>query len=394
MVYRGRDVLLECEDHNSFWYLENSVRCGPSADIKMVDRPQVNPGLENFSSWYSAFHGYASLCVCMSGILLNIFNVTVLTRKHMHTPVNHILTGLAISDITTMLSYVPFAIHFYCVYPTDVSTPEKNSIYWMTFLLFHINLTTVTHTISIWLCVSLSIIRFLHIRSPTRARSIRIARIKQSKYLVLLVYFASVVVMVPNYLTNELKPVQISNNETNSTLYVLESLRLGKNDTGPLVLINVWMYAVVAKLTPCLLITVFGCMLLYQMQVQVRKRRSIIAKFSGSSGIKLREHSRTTKMLISVIVLFIVTELPQGVLIVLSACKKNFFDTVYLPLGDIMDIVALVNNAVNFVLYCSMSTKFRETFLRQYCSVPKFQKADNGFNLREKFDSFSNNNQV
>ncbi|ESO90007.1 hypothetical protein LOTGIDRAFT_124239 [Lottia gigantea] len=360
----------------------------------MTERPQVDPNLDRFSTWYSTYHGYVSLCVCMSGILLNIFNVTVLTRKHMHTPVNHILTGLAISDIITMLSYVPFAVHFYCMHPTEAGTPEKNSIYWMTFLLFHINLTTVTHTISIWLCVSLSIIRFLHIRSPTRARVVRLARMRQSKYLVVLVYFTSVIVMIPNYLTNELKPAHVSTNETNSTIFVLENLRLGRNDTTPLVLINVWLYAIVAKLTPCLLITVFGCMLLYQMQVQVKRRRSIIAKFSGTSGIKLKEHSRTTKMLISVIVLFIVTEFPQGILIVLSACKANFFETVYLPLGDIMDIVALVNNAVNFVLYCTMSTKFRETFLRQYCTMPKFPKTENGFTLREKLDSYSNNNQV
>jgi hypothetical protein len=69
---------------------------------------------------------------------------------------------------------------------------------------------------------------------------------------------------------------------------------------------------------------------------------------------RLTEHSRTTKMLVSVIILFLLTELPQGVLIVCSATVKDFFDTVYLPLGDVMDIVALINNAVNFILYCTM----------------------------------------
>lgn len=359
----------------------------------MTGQPDINEDLERLSTAYGRYHGYASLCVCFSGIITNIFNITVLTRKHMRTPVNTILTGLAIADVITMSSYVPFAIHFYCVNPTSSSTPEKNSIHWMTFLLFHINLTNVTHTISIWLCVSLSIVRYIHIRSPSGASAARLRRINQSKYLVLAVYMTSTIVMIPNYLTNEMKESKNPNNETNNTIFVLKSLRLGSNDTEPLVLVNVWMYAVLAKLVPCLLISIFGGLLLYQMHSKIRLRKSFL-KFSGSSHIKLQEHSRTTKMLISVIVLFLLTELPQGVLIILSATKMSFFETVYLPLGDVMDIVALINNAINFVLYCSMSTKFRETFLRLYCGCSVRKQVRNGHALREKADTYTNNNQL
>jgi hypothetical protein len=153
---------------------------------------------------------------------------------------------------------------------------------------------------------------------------------------------------------------------SNQSIWVLKSLRLGSNDANPLVLVNVWLYAVLAKLLPCLLMFIFGTLLLHQMRNKINQRRSFL-KFSVSNSHKLREHSRTTKMLIAVIVLFILTELPQGVLIILSATREGFFNAVYLPLGDVMDIVALVNNGINFVLYCSMSTKFRETFLSLYC---------------------------
>ncbi|KAK7093925.1 G-protein coupled receptor dmsr-1-like [Littorina saxatilis] len=334
--------------------------------------------LSSFSGWYAAYHGYVSLCVCVSGIVTNTFNVTVLTRRKMRTPVNQILTGLALSDIITMLSYVPFAFHFYCMHPTTKSTAAKNSYGWMFFLLFHINLTTVTHTISIWLCVVLAIVRYLHIRNPARASSARFRRISQAKYLVLVVYCCSTLVMIPNYLTNELIPVNVTREEDhgeniNETIWVLKSLKLGANDTDPLVLINVWQYAILAKVAPCFLMFIFGSLLLHQMRNKINQRRDFL-KFSLSNASKLKEHSRTTKMLISVIVLFILTEFPQGVLIVLSATKEGFFNTVYLPLGDVMDIMALVNNAVNFVLYCSMSTKFRETFLCLYCHC----RADRG----------------
>ncbi|XP_041378354.1 G-protein coupled receptor dmsr-1-like [Gigantopelta aegis] len=362
----------------------------------MSSRPSINAGLKDFSIWYSSYHGYVSLCVCFSGIITNIFNLTVLSRKHMRTPVNQILVGLAVSDIITMVSYVPFAVHFYVVHPSNKSNSDKNSYYWMMFLLFHINLTTVTHTVSIWLCVILSIIRHLHVKSPSQVNMVRQRRIRQAKYLVLAAFVGAIIAMIPNYLTNELKPLRISTNQTNGTMYVIKSMRLGGNDTDPLVLTNVWLYAFVAKLVPCLLISIFGSLLLYQLHVKVRQRKQFLS-VSGSSSRRLQEHSRTTKMLISVILLFLVTELPQGVLIVLSATKKYFFDTVYLPLGDVMDIVALINNAVNFILYCSMSTKFRQTFINQYFQCKHVKPVENGYTLsaiREKSDSQSNNNQV
>ena len=38
-----------------------------------------------------------------------------------------ILTGLAFSDIVTMVSYVPFALYFYCLQPDTHSNASKNS---------------------------------------------------------------------------------------------------------------------------------------------------------------------------------------------------------------------------------------------------------------------------
>ena len=39
----------------------------------------------------------------------------------------------------------------------------------------------------------------------------------------------------------------------------------------------------------------------------------------------------------------------------------EFFDSCYVPLGEILEIIALINCATNFVLYCLMSSQFRTT---------------------------------
>ena len=37
----------------------------------------------------------------------------------------------------------------------------------------------------------------------------------------------------------------------------------------------------------------------------------------------------------------------------------EFFDSCYNPLGEILEVIVLVNSASNFILYCLMSSQFR-----------------------------------
>ncbi|WAR15558.1 DMSR1-like protein, partial [Mya arenaria] len=344
-------------------YYEIDVAMNVSYDLDYVDNTTDFGRLGQFYQAYAGVHGYVSVCVCLFGIVTNLFNVSVLTRQSMRTPVNELLTWLAVSDVMTMVSYIPFATHFYIRSPSSGDgLPERNSRAWMTFLVAHVNLTLTTHTISIWMCVTLAIVRYHHITSPTETNVFRKRRIQQTRIMTVIVYILSTVVLIPNYLSNELQ----ARSHGNQTVYYLADLGLGRPGTETTVLINVWLYAMVAKLVPCLLMAIFSGLLIYNIHFKVRHRRKMIIK-SGNNNIRLNEHSRTTKMLIAVITLFIVTELPQGILIVCSATIHNFYDHVYQSLGDVMDIVALVNNSVTFVLYCSMSAKFRQTFVKMYC---------------------------
>ena len=50
----------------------------------------------------------------------------------------------------------------------------------------------------------------------------------------------------------------------------------------------------------------------------------------------------------------------------LSAIKMDFFKHCYLPLGDLMDDIALLNSSINFVIYYLMSRQFRKTFIQTF----------------------------
>lgn len=311
--------------------------------------------LNRFALRYWYIHGYLSLIVCTFGIVTNIVNIIILTDKSMRTSINCILTGIAISDILTMTSYVPFAIHFYIRH--DLSrTPEKYSYGWVLFFVFHIDITMTTHTISIWLAVFLAMLRYFFIISKGKGE--RIPNVQTTALIVCLIYAVATVFTIPHYLINRV--VLSTTTENNESIYGLKDIGIGRPDPLLFAVIAFWSYAIIGKLLPCVLITIFGGLLLHTLR-ETKQRTKILR--SSSVEQRVRQHSRTTRMLLAIIVLFLITELPQGIFIVLSSIVDGFFFKIYLLLGDVMDIIALINNAINFLFYCTMSQHFRNHFV-------------------------------
>jgi hypothetical protein len=77
------------------------------------------------------------------------------------------------------------------------------------------------------------------------------------------------------------------------------------------------------------------------------------------------QSDRTTKMLLAILLLYLVTEMPNGVITLLvGLLGESFQNNVYQPLGEIFDILALINSGINFILLASMSRLFRKTFCK------------------------------
>lgn len=321
--------------------------------------------LTKFSGTYGKIHGYISLVVCVFGIPTNIINITVLTRRHMQTSINLILTWMAVSDMLTMTSYVPFAIHFYCENISSQLSDNKNSKFWMEYLLFHINFSATTHTISIWLGVSLAIFRYMHLQSSETGNLVHVRRIIRARIAIFAICACSVLILIPNYMSTNLESRPTAN--STKVTYIIEDAKIGTPDVKLINFLNMCIYSIFAKFIPCFLMIVYGGLLLRTLDMQVRVKRRKMSKLGVVISSPLHT-SRTTTLLLIVMILFLITELPQGILIVLSLFKHGFFWQVYIPLGDVMDILALVNNAINFVLYCSMNREFRRTLVRIYCS--------------------------
>jgi len=136
----------------------------------------------------------------------------------------------------------------------------------------------------------------------------------------------------------------------------------------------VCVQAIFVRLVPCVGLTVLSLLLVQTMRQAEERRQNLRGKSSavtkdggrdggGGGGGTDRKTNRTTLMLLLVVVLFLVTEFPQGVINLLSGLLPGFVGEIYMALGDLLDILALINNGINFILYCSMSKQFRDTFV-------------------------------
>ena len=297
----------------------------------------------------------------------------------MKSPTNALLCWLAVADLLTMVPYVPFVIYFYCVYSPYDTTPEKYTYAWVMYMLFLINFVATTHTISNWLGVSLAAFRFVQLRSTTKGMYGQRQMYGTIQKVIVMVYICSCIVLIPNYITN--KTEECIDDKSNKTFYCLRDLKLGTNETKTIVLANVLTYSIVTKIVPCILMTIFSGSLLISLNINGRKRRRRLSAVRPNNNRRDNQQAKTTQMLLVVIILFLVTEFPHGLLILISTTVPNFYQTVYVSLGDLMDLLALINNAVNFLLYCIMSSQFRSKFLKMYFNKEKNIEAVNNTEL-------------
>jgi thyrotropin-releasing hormone receptor len=349
--------------------------------------PAEPSSLQQFSTWYESIHGYLSVFVCLFGIISNTMNIVVLTQREMLTSTNVILTSLAVADMLTMMSYLPYAVYYHCLYRPDPLL--GHSAGWVAYLIFNMNFVMTTHTVAMWFTVLLAVFRYIVVSYPLNGPSI--CTIPNAKVIMAIIVVLSVLFSIPNYVMYAVGTyVDDKGCERDVTWTVTRDfVTLAYQN------FNFWLYAVLLKMAPCVLLSVLSALLVRAMrQADSKRRRLKKAKNLGTTGSarakeydeRAAEHQRTTAMLVAVVLTFVAVELPNGIVAFLSGVDSTIFTDIYIPLGDVWDELVLINSAVNFVLYCTMSRQFRATFsalfLRSSCACVKMTSSSTSSSTR------------
>ncbi|XP_071527554.1 G-protein coupled receptor dmsr-1-like isoform X2 [Panulirus ornatus] len=368
----------------------------------------------NFREHYKWWHYRLAVSIAVTGALTNLLTVSTLTRRNMATPTNLLLLGLAVADLLVEVEYIPYATST-LLGGDQLFQAKEHALY----VLVHAHLSHVCHTIAIWLTVSLAVWRWVAVCRPHSAPTF--CTMVRARRVLLAVYLASPALATPTFLLYTVRELPGDPSYSHhSKLYKVDfsSLALARDEL--LKKINFLVYSVVVKLVPCLLLAVLLPAIIRGMWLAKSRRQQLMGRkpssvpaaaaaatinngVSHTSSTKLErgpsrssfgrkmsgrkstvmtngtDHvkthkknegatERTTSMLVVVMLLFLLTEAPQGVLTVLSLVYgHDFFSDCYIQLGDFMDLLALINSSINFLLYCVMSKQFRDTFVSLYC---------------------------
>lgn len=338
------------------------------------DTEQFFGRLSKFREAYEPYHAYICCIICTFGVLTNIINILVLTNRQMRTSVNVLLTGIAICDMATMFSYLIYVIQFLLVKKKCDSTTYGFG--WMAWLVNHAVLSIAFHSTDLWLAVAVAFVRRMTLKD-VRLGSKWMRRQNAWKicaFITVTVFtlclpnvFSQNVIEVTKFFNHSCSS-QVANGEKFYTIYI-------PNCT--VYQFNLWVNGIVFKTIPCILLVLLSSNLLHMLrEAKKHKIRLLNAEQKNVNNnnnnntnnikkINLNKvrTDRTTLMLIVILFVFLITELPQGILTVLTGVfLRDVQRYIYPNLGDILDLLSLINSSVNFLLYCAMSSKYRHVF--------------------------------
>ncbi|XP_045139070.1 FMRFamide receptor-like isoform X2 [Portunus trituberculatus] len=298
--------------------------------------------------------------VLVVGVVGNSVTIIVLTRRQMRSSTNFYLTALAISD----LLYLVFIFSLSIRHHPGMNQPH-HWLYWHYFR-YALWLTDASSSTSIWLTVTFTIERYIAVCHPIKGKVI----CTESRALRVIVAVFVLCFTLTATTPHEWVILMNTDPDSGQSHLALAYSSLGSNTTYKKVFY--WFTAVMFILLPLVLLAVFNSFLIHIVKQSRATRRTMTNTASERDSHSQSQENKITIMLIAVVLLALLCQLPVAVLLL----YQSFYESkpsstsyyIELGLGNIFNLLAAINAACNFVLYCAMSDKYRRTFLRTFCS--------------------------
>ncbi|VDN00947.1 unnamed protein product [Thelazia callipaeda] len=324
--------------------------------------------LTPLASAYLPIHLLLYQILCITGVFANLSIVVVLLRPTMRkNHFNTFLIAIALCDMTLMASYFIFK-------QVELCHPWYFTYFWIVFTYFYAISSVFIHSSSLWLTVNMAVLRYLVLKRSATSTS-KLPNVNTFKAAFIAVIAAIIISLfgsLPNMLRYQIRdsgyldvPTYCTTNHSAYAHYYADNPKVhAYNIARPSwwscrwERFNFWAAGLVLKLIPCVMLTVFMT-LLVRMLIEARERRTRLCR--GQTGGK-SQAERTTTMLTAIVAVFLVTELPQGILVFAIGLKPGVrYAMQYL--GDFIDVLSLINSSFNFILCALMSHVFRREFL-------------------------------
>ncbi|XP_064619193.1 probable G-protein coupled receptor B0563.6 [Lineus longissimus] len=287
---------------------------------------------------------YVMPVICSVGVILNLFNLFVLTRKQFTGASYLLMSALAMADFCTLLFTAPIGMSRCGDCMLD------NAAYFRMFyeVYFYGTITNITECVSVWITLALSAERYIAMQYHALAKTK--GTTQNAKIIIAIFVICSFWLNFPYffiyYITDE--PKMVRTEFTYSLNYTIFS----------------WIRATLVQFAPLFLLTILNGMLIHSVRMSDIRRRQMVFQNTRENK-RIRAQAKLTIMLISVIFLFLIGNIPvafayQGIY---GAINPNFTNQSYKTFRVATHCLSMLSYALNFVLYCSLNRHFLRTFI-------------------------------
>lgn len=312
--------------------------------------------------------GYAVPPLAISVLLLNSLMVWTLSKRELQSPVNTVLTCIAVSDVLAIsLPAIPF-VHFYTMGNYQDFVPFA----WcrVFFSLVHI-LPLMCNMASLWSTVALATIRCYSVWRPLHVKST--ITISRTRLAIVIIYLFSALVYTPIMFEYTYTPLSTPSMMRPNT--TITSCHLQKSNSHLMLnfcTVHAWVQIVCTSLLPWFLIAFPDAGMLWKLRKADRTRSALHgtrdtghekdAMFLNKKTAS--RHRMTTWLIVLVVSMVWLVEIPFAVSLTIYLSHTNG-DVMRNPLGDNVVFVFLlkyITYPLIFFVYCFMSERFRKAF--------------------------------
>lgn len=337
----------EIEGIDEFIGSINYVNCSINIEAKSSE-PKDPEDLNSQASivslmWHQYIvSGWLSLTVTLIGIIGNILTIIILSKSHMRNSTNTFITGLAFTDLISLLIII-FLLPLRYIFVS-----HNFLFYYELHTLLYPYLYPLAATFqfsSIYLMVAVCTNRVITLYLTNLSNQLNMT--KNCYKVIILVFIFAVVSCLPLWFYYKVEQVQ-QNNQIK--LFLRHNILV--NNLNYRLFYHLYII-ILTYVIPLLLLSIMN----YSLVVFLYKSRRLKHRL----GLRERNEQMITFILIMFLLLFFICQLPNFTLHVLHAFNMRIggelSHTYFMHWANFL---LLLNSSYNFMIYCALNEEFRE----------------------------------
>ncbi|CAD5118393.1 unnamed protein product [Dimorphilus gyrociliatus] len=296
----------------------------------------------------SIIYAFIYSLICVLGTIGNGLVIIVIIRyAKMKTVTNTYLLNLAISDLCFLVG-LPFL---------TVTILVRHWIFGSSMCKIFMMCTSTNSFTSAFTLTVMSFDRWLAVCHPVRSISYRTPLV--AKFVSVGVWGLSMLVMIPVFLYS----TTVTNNPGNQK----ESCKLIWPKNQAIIHPDkafIWYGLLLGFAIPTALISVFYMLVVIRL-------KSVGPKNRKNSDNRKRTHTRVTKLVLTVIAVYVICWLPHWIYQIYFTFAKDKPPDWVINLYQAITILSYTNSTLNPVLYALMSDNFRKSFSKAFRCISK-----------------------